>query len=115
MSTIISDVSTLVTTLANVSVTCIKLAPIVFHLTQTLEILAGTGSVSSGNARHLAIVGSGGRATLDGGSTRRILTITKQDPAASNGWTDVAFFNLKLQNGKVWDASGGAFHSGAFY
>jgi predicted outer membrane repeat protein len=79
----------------DVSVTCIKLAPVVYSLSSTLHI---TGYTYRAPKRALAIVAEEGQATLDGAGRVRLI----QDAGA-----DVALSNLVLRNG-FSEGSGGA-------
>lgn len=76
----------------DVSITCIKLAPVVYPLTSTLYI----GGI--GPFRTLAIVAEEGQATLDGGGRVRLIQNVKGE---------VALANLVLINGYTL-SSGGA-------
>ena len=77
------------------SVTCIKLAPVVYSLTSTLTAgglhavhASAVGSLAG--RRSLAIVAEEGQATLDGGGGVTILR---------NAGADMALANLVLRNG----------------
>ena len=87
-----SSTDALTAAVEDVSITCIKLAPVVYPLKSTLQI----GGI--GPFRTLAIVAEEGQATLDGGGRVRLI---------QNAGADVVLANLLLINGYTM-ANGGA-------